>query len=68
VVGLAGPLAAAFLSTTLRASNARARRDLGWTPILRTYREGIPRTVQALGAAREGGAAKEGLSASRRAS
>lgn len=53
VVGLAGPLAAAFLSTTLRASNAKAKRDLGWTPTLPTYRVGIPRTLQVLGAVHE---------------
>ncbi len=51
VVGLAGPYAAAFLSTTLRASNAKARRELGWAPAVSTYREGIPRLIEALRAA-----------------
>jgi nucleoside-diphosphate-sugar epimerase len=48
LLGLAGPYAAAFLTTTLRASNAKAKRELGWTPALPTYRVGIPRTIQAL--------------------
>jgi nucleoside-diphosphate-sugar epimerase len=54
VVGLAAPYAAAFLSAALRASNARARRKLGWTPALSTYREGLLRVIQALHAGATG--------------
>jgi nucleoside-diphosphate-sugar epimerase len=48
LVALAGPYAAAFLTTTLRASNAKAKRELGWAPSMPTYRQGIPRVIQAL--------------------
>ena len=43
LIALAGPYAAAFITTTLRASNAKAKRELGWAPSIPTYREGIPR-------------------------
>lgn len=33
--------AAAWLDTTLRVSNAKAKRELGWTPRFPTYRDGI---------------------------
>jgi nucleoside-diphosphate-sugar epimerase len=36
-----GPHAAAMLRSTLRASNARARRELIWAPSAPTYRDGI---------------------------
>jgi nucleoside-diphosphate-sugar epimerase len=52
LVSLAAPNGAAFLTSMLRASNARARRELGWTPTIPTYRQGIPRVVEALDAAR----------------
>ena len=32
-----------------RISNAKAKRELGWTPTAPTYREGLLRLVQALG-------------------
>jgi nucleoside-diphosphate-sugar epimerase len=38
-----GPHAAAMLRSTLRASNARARRELNWAPSAPTYRDGIRR-------------------------
>jgi nucleoside-diphosphate-sugar epimerase len=44
----AAPVATAFLTTTLRASNAKAKRELGWTPTVPTYRLGVPSMVQAL--------------------
>jgi nucleoside-diphosphate-sugar epimerase len=68
LVALAGGVAVAFLTTTLRASNARARRELGWAPSIPTYREGIPRVIQALGAGQaNSGATAGGQSAIRRA-
>jgi hypothetical protein len=30
-----------ILSTSMRVSNAKARRQLGWAPAVSTYREGI---------------------------
>jgi nucleoside-diphosphate-sugar epimerase len=48
LVGLFGAVAVAFLTTTLRASNDKAKRELGWTPTWPTYRVGIPSVVQAL--------------------
>jgi nucleoside-diphosphate-sugar epimerase len=45
------PYAYAMLTSTLRVSNAKAKRELGWAPSVPTYREGIRRTVQALQAA-----------------
>lgn len=42
------PIAYAFLTTTIRLSNAKAKRELGWAPSAPTYREGIQRTAQAL--------------------
>jgi nucleoside-diphosphate-sugar epimerase len=48
LVGLFGPVAVAFLTTTLRAANGKAKRELGWTPTWPTYRMGIPSVVQAL--------------------
>ncbi len=42
------PYAGAVMLGTYRLSNAKAGRELGWTPTARTYREGIPRLVKAL--------------------
>jgi nucleoside-diphosphate-sugar epimerase len=42
------PYAYTFLTSTVRVSNAKAKRELGWTPSAPTYREGIERTAQAL--------------------
>jgi nucleoside-diphosphate-sugar epimerase len=42
------PYAGAVMLGTYRLSNAKAGRELGWTPTARTYREGIPQLVQAL--------------------
>jgi nucleoside-diphosphate-sugar epimerase len=42
------PYAYAMLTSTLRVSNAKAKRELGWAPSVSTYREGIRRTVHAL--------------------
>jgi nucleoside-diphosphate-sugar epimerase len=36
-----------ILSTSMRVSNAKARRELGWAPAVSTYREGIPLVVRA---------------------
>jgi nucleoside-diphosphate-sugar epimerase len=49
VFRLAVPYAYTFLTTTMRVSNARAKRELGWTPSAPTYREGIARVAKALG-------------------
>ena len=43
------PYAGAMIMGAHRLSNAKAKRELGWGPIAPTYREGIPRFVQALG-------------------
>ncbi len=48
LVGLFGPYAVSFLTTTLRVSNAKAKGELGWSPTVPTYRVGIPSVVQAL--------------------
>lgn len=49
VFRLTVPYAYTFLTTTMRVSNARAKRELGWTPSAPTYREGIARVARALG-------------------
>jgi nucleoside-diphosphate-sugar epimerase len=46
VLRLVFPYAAAVFTTTLRASNLKARRELGWTPMFPTYREGLSETVE----------------------
>jgi len=43
------PYARAMMMGDHRISNAKAKRELGWTPTAPTYREGILRLVQALG-------------------
>jgi nucleoside-diphosphate-sugar epimerase len=43
------PYARAMMLGDHRISNAKAKRELGWTPSAPTYREGISRLVQALG-------------------
>jgi hypothetical protein len=43
--------ARAMLMGDHRISNAKAKRELLWTPSAPTYREGISRLVQALGEA-----------------
>jgi nucleoside-diphosphate-sugar epimerase len=42
------PYARAMMMGDHRISNARAKREFGWTPSAPTYREGISRLVQAL--------------------
>jgi nucleoside-diphosphate-sugar epimerase len=44
---VAAPYLAVMMTSTLRASNARARRDLEWTPSMPTYRDGIRRMTPA---------------------
>ena len=36
-----------IMSTSMRVSNAKARRELGWAPTVSTYREGIPLVIRA---------------------
>jgi nucleoside-diphosphate-sugar epimerase len=36
-----------LLTTSMRVSNAKAKRELGWAPAVSTYREGIPLVVKA---------------------
>jgi nucleoside-diphosphate-sugar epimerase len=36
-----------IMTTSMRVSNAKARRELGWAPAVSTYREGIPLVVNA---------------------
>jgi nucleoside-diphosphate-sugar epimerase len=43
------PYATDFFATSMRVSNAKASRELGWRPVAApSYREGIPRALQAL--------------------
>jgi hypothetical protein len=35
------------MTTSMRVSNAKARRELGWAPAVSTYREGIPLVASA---------------------
>ncbi|WP_203931460.1 NAD-dependent epimerase/dehydratase family protein [Virgisporangium ochraceum] len=39
------PYVHTLMTTSMRVSNARAGRELGWTPTVPTYREGIPLVV-----------------------
>lgn len=36
-----------IMTTSMRVSNAKARRELGWAPAIPTYREGIPLVAKA---------------------
>jgi site-specific recombinase XerD len=36
-----------IMTTSMRVSNAKAKRELGWAPAVPTYREGIPLAVRA---------------------
>src|SRR6266545_4557307 len=36
-----------IMTTSMRVSNAKARRELGWAPAVSTYREGIPLMAKA---------------------
>jgi nucleoside-diphosphate-sugar epimerase len=36
-----------LMTTSMRVSNAKARRELGWAPTVSTYREGIPLVAKA---------------------
>jgi nucleoside-diphosphate-sugar epimerase len=36
-----------LMTTSMRVSNAKAKRELGWTPAVSTYRDGIPLVVKA---------------------
>lgn len=36
-----------LMTTSMRVSNAKARRELGWAPAVPTYREGIPLVARA---------------------
>jgi nucleoside-diphosphate-sugar epimerase len=41
------PYLHAMMTTSMRVSNAKARRELGWAPAVSTYREGIPLMAKA---------------------
>ena len=43
------PFVYTIMSTSMRVSNAKARRELGWTPTVPTYREGIALVAKASG-------------------
>src|SRR5205814_2377182 len=43
------PYLHAIMTTSMRVSNAKARRELGWAPAVPTYREGIPLVAKAIG-------------------
>jgi nucleoside-diphosphate-sugar epimerase len=36
-----------IMTTSMRVSNAKARRELGWAPAVSTYREGVPLVAKA---------------------
>ena len=36
-----------IMTTSMRVSNAKAKRELGWAPAVSTYREGIPLVAEA---------------------
>ena len=42
------PWAYTLMTSTLRVSNAKAKRELGWTPSYPTYRQGIENTAKSL--------------------
>ncbi len=43
------PLATDFFTTSMRVSNAKAVRELGWKPVVApTYRQGIPQALEVL--------------------
>jgi nucleoside-diphosphate-sugar epimerase len=44
---LIAPYLAVMMTSTLRVSNARARKELGWTPSMLAYRDGIRRMMAA---------------------
>lgn len=41
------PYLHAMMTTSMRVSNAKAKRELGWAPAVPTYREGIPLVARA---------------------
>ncbi|NES17271.1 MULTISPECIES: NAD(P)-dependent oxidoreductase [Micromonospora] len=41
------PYVHAMMTTSMRVSNAKAKRELGWAPAVPTYREGIPLVARA---------------------
>ncbi|MFG3582221.1 NAD-dependent epimerase/dehydratase family protein [Micromonospora chersina] len=41
------PYAHAMMTTSMRVSNAKAKRELGWAPAVPTYRDGIPLIAKA---------------------
>jgi nucleoside-diphosphate-sugar epimerase len=41
------PYVHALMNTSMRVSNAKARRELGWAPAVSTYRDGIPLVAKA---------------------
>ena len=44
---LLAPYLAVMMTSTLRVSNASARKELGWTPSMPTYGDGIQRMTTA---------------------
>jgi nucleoside-diphosphate-sugar epimerase len=41
------PFVHTLMTTSMRVSNAKAKRELGWAPTVPTYREGIPLMMEA---------------------
>jgi nucleoside-diphosphate-sugar epimerase len=41
------PYLGVIMTTSMRVSNAKAKRELGWAPAVPTYRDGIPLAVKA---------------------
>jgi nucleoside-diphosphate-sugar epimerase len=47
VLRIAAPfVTSAWFDTTLKVSNEKAKRELGWAPQFPTYRDGIAQSVQ----------------------
>jgi nucleoside-diphosphate-sugar epimerase len=43
------PYVGTLMTMSMRVSNAKARRELGWAPAVSTYRAGIPLAARASG-------------------
>ena len=57
---LAAPYVASFVvGTSMRASNAKAKTELGWYPIFRTFQEGIQAMIAPVQLSRPGAAVAE---------
>lgn len=61
LMGLIAPYVVAFgIDTQIRASNAKAAKEMGWHPRYPSYREGVAAMAQGLRAARSGASRADG--------